>query len=349
MAKYYSIENVLKVDAEYNILFGERSNGKSYAVKEYCFKHFLEDGKKFVYLRRYSMDINNAMVQSYFDDIPIEKISKKEYNMLEVRAKKIYLCFYDNDQDKITKRKQCGYVMHLSGGEHYKSTTYPNTDTIIFEEFVTNEGYLLNEPTKLMNIISTVLRKNTGKIFMIGNTVNRICPYFSEWQLTNIPKQAQGTIDIYNVHYDELTVKIACEYCESATSKNKMIFGKTADNIVKGSWECDTYPKPPSGKHNILCKILLQHEQFNYELFLLNSDLGIFVKVQPVTKEILSFEKYSFVITKKFTEDIRFSDTLKYFPISKTLKKLYDMGKFTYSDNLTGTEFNNIYKDWGFF
>ena len=31
--KYYSIENLLNKKAEYNILLGERSNGKSYAVK----------------------------------------------------------------------------------------------------------------------------------------------------------------------------------------------------------------------------------------------------------------------------------------------------------------------------
>lgn len=349
MGKYYSLENILKVDAEYNILFGERANGKSYAVKDYVFKHFLEDGKKFVYLRRYSMDITPAMVSSYFDDIDIEKLSKKEYNLLEVRAKKIWLAYYDSDQDKITKRKQCGYVMHLSGGEHYKSTTYPNTDTLIFEEFVTNEGYLVNETTKLMNIISTVLRNNKGKIFMIGNTVNRICPYFSEWQLTNIPTQKQGTIDIYNVHYDELTIKIACEYCESSTAKNKMFFGKTADNIVKGSWDVDTYPKPPSGKHDILCQILLEHEQFSYEIVIMESENGVFVKVQPVTKKILSYNKYAFVVTHSFNEDVRYTPSLKIFPISKNLRWLYENGKFVYSDNLTGTEFNNILKDWVFF
>ena len=34
--KYYNIENLLKQKAEYNILLGERSNGKSYAVKYMC-------------------------------------------------------------------------------------------------------------------------------------------------------------------------------------------------------------------------------------------------------------------------------------------------------------------------
>ena len=32
--KYYSIDKIKKLDCEYNILLGERSNGKSYAVKQ---------------------------------------------------------------------------------------------------------------------------------------------------------------------------------------------------------------------------------------------------------------------------------------------------------------------------
>ena len=33
-SKYYSLNNILKKDAQYNIIFGQRSNGKTYAVKK---------------------------------------------------------------------------------------------------------------------------------------------------------------------------------------------------------------------------------------------------------------------------------------------------------------------------
>ena len=33
--KYYSLNNLLKTESQYKMLLGERSNGKSYAVKEY--------------------------------------------------------------------------------------------------------------------------------------------------------------------------------------------------------------------------------------------------------------------------------------------------------------------------
>lgn len=347
--RYYSLNNILGVNAVYNIIYGMRSNGKSYAVKKYCVEEsFLHSDRKFVYLRRYSLDINTYSVQQYFSDLPIKDITNGEYNAIEVYRKMINLVAMDLD-GKIEKRKHVGYVMHLSGVEHFKSLAYPDVENIIFEEFVTNEGYLQNETTKLMSIISTVFRDRDGKIFMIGNSVNRICPYFSEWQLTNIPTQEVNTIDTYNVNYEDVTIKIACEYCgDSDSSNNKFFFGRQADSIIKGHWECDTYPKPPTernGKHSVLSRILLHHEQFDYIINLMEDRDGyVYLKITPSGN--LSIDSYDMVITKEFSVQPLHVRTLKYFTIGKKLKMLFDSGKVCYSDNLTGTEFNNIIAEW---
>ena len=34
-SKFYSLDGILEKDADYNIIFGERSNGKTYAALEY--------------------------------------------------------------------------------------------------------------------------------------------------------------------------------------------------------------------------------------------------------------------------------------------------------------------------
>ena len=325
-----------------------RSNGKSYAVKKYCVEESFLHDKKFVYLRRYSLDINAYSVEQYFSDLPIKEITDSQYNSIEV-YKKMINAVYKNDDGKIEKRKHIGYVMHLSGVEHFKSLAYPDVFNIIFEEFVTNEGYLVNETTKLMNIISTVFRDREGRIFMIGNSVNRICPYFSEWQLTNIPTQEVNTIDTYTVKYDDVSIKIACEYCgNNDTSNNKFFFGRQADSIIKGQWECDTYPKPPNernGKHNVISRILLHHEQFNYIINLMEDNNGyVYLKITPSGN--LSIDSYDLVLTKEFNVLPLHVRTMKFFSIGKKLKMLFESGKVCYSDNLTGTEFNNILCDW---
>ena len=38
--KYYRLKNILSKNATYNVMFGERSNGKTYAVQEYCLKKY---------------------------------------------------------------------------------------------------------------------------------------------------------------------------------------------------------------------------------------------------------------------------------------------------------------------
>ena len=49
--KWYSLDNILKYDAQYYIIYGERSNGKSYAVDKYIIDKFFKDGKQFAFVK----------------------------------------------------------------------------------------------------------------------------------------------------------------------------------------------------------------------------------------------------------------------------------------------------------
>ena len=40
--KFYSLKNILSKDAQYNIIFGERSNGKTYSVLKYGLEKFCQ-------------------------------------------------------------------------------------------------------------------------------------------------------------------------------------------------------------------------------------------------------------------------------------------------------------------
>ena len=40
--KYYSLNNILKKHAQYNVIFGKRSNGKTFACLEYGIKEFFK-------------------------------------------------------------------------------------------------------------------------------------------------------------------------------------------------------------------------------------------------------------------------------------------------------------------
>lgn len=83
---------------------------------------------------------------------------------------------------------------------------------------------------------------------MLGNTVNKYCPYFNEMGLTHVKEQEQGTIDLYT--YGESTLKVAVEYCESLNKSKESNKYFAFDNsklqmITHGTWEIDIYPHVP--------------------------------------------------------------------------------------------------------
>lgn len=75
---------------------------------------------------------------------------------------------------------------------------YPNVKNIIFDEFISRSIYLADEPNKLMNFYCTVDRKqNKVKLWLLGNTISRVCPYLTEWGLQPIiAKMKQGDIAV---------------------------------------------------------------------------------------------------------------------------------------------------------
>ena len=55
-------------------------NGKSYQAKKTVIDNAYHNDRKFVYLRRYKADIKTKAVESYFEDMPISKMTKGEYD-----------------------------------------------------------------------------------------------------------------------------------------------------------------------------------------------------------------------------------------------------------------------------
>ena len=94
--KYYDLKPLLDTGCNYMILYGMRSNGKSYAVK----KHIIEEalnGRNFVYLRRWSEDIKASSVAAYFDDMPFLELTGGKY--AGIMPYQGYFYFYNPGED----------------------------------------------------------------------------------------------------------------------------------------------------------------------------------------------------------------------------------------------------------
>lgn len=252
--KYYSLKPILKRKAVYNVVIGERSNGKTFACLKLALENYFEKGEQFAYIRRWSTDVKpsrlNQLFASVIDSGILEKYSHGDYATIIFKSGCFYLANYNNEGKPIYSDTDIlGYAMSLNESEHLKSISFPTVSTIVFDEFLSN-NYLMNEFILFMNVVSTIVRQRTNVIiFMLGNTVSKYSPYFKELGLTNVLKMQQGTIDVYTYGNSKLTV--AVEYCASMEKSKKNNFYFAFDNprlkmITGGSWELGIFPHKPA-------------------------------------------------------------------------------------------------------
>ena len=253
--KYYNLQKILSKKCVYNIIFGERSNGKTYSVLKYALEQYANTGGQLAIVRRWREDIIGRRASDIFNAInannEVEKITKGLYTGVTYYSGKFYLCNYDEKGKPVYNiETDCfAYAFALSEMEHNKSISYPNITTIMFDEFLTKHVYLQDEFILFMNTISTIVRQRSDvTIFMLGNTVNKYCPYFEEMGLKHIKEMVQGSIDVYT--YGESELKVAVEYCASISKQKKSNFYFAFNNpklhmITSGAWELDIYPHLP--------------------------------------------------------------------------------------------------------
>lgn len=252
--KYYSLDNILSKNADYNIIFGERSNGKTYAALKYGIERYINTGEQMAYIRRWREDLRGKRAENLFANHVanglIEELTDGKFNEIFYLSNKWFLSYYDKDKNKrYPDSTPFCFGFCLSEQEHEKSSSYPNVTTIVFDEFLTRRIYLPDEFMLYMNLLSTIIRQRDNvKVFMLGNTVNKFCPYFQEMGLKNVGVMEQGTIDIYR--FGEHGATVAVEYCDTivkqkASNKYFCFDNQNLQMITGGKWELAVYPHLP--------------------------------------------------------------------------------------------------------
>lgn len=343
--KYYDITNMLSTKAQYMMLLGQRANGKSYQAKKTVLENAFKTGRKFVYLRRWKEDIKMKAVNAYFGDMPISEITYGKYDTVKAWNGELFFA-KTTEEGELEKGECIGRFCALNESERYKSWTFIDYDYIVYEEFITDKVYLVDEPRNLQQFVSTVARDNRLTVLLIGNTLSRVCPYFSEWCLDGVLNQKQGTIEIYHYHVGEDVIDIAVEYCANNSVDNKMFFGQTAKQIVTGEWDTVDVPKLPRKQYEYekVYEVLFTYQKFSFviELLVEPKEGGLLLHIYPHTKERKIYRK----LTNEFSDLPNVTNKLD---ISKRPEALmvncFRLDKVCYSDNLTGSDFRRIMQE----
>lgn len=353
--RFYDIKHLLKdyPSAHYYVVFGERSNGKTYSALSYALERYVKSGEQFAYVRRFGEDIRKKNLSNLFSSHAengfIKEVTSGIFNSVNYTTSKFY---FESDTEDSTERSEepCGYAFDLNSMEHYKSISFPKITTIIFDEFMSRSGYLPNEWILFVNTVSTIVRQRSNiKIIMLGNTVNKVCPYFQEMGLTHIKDQKPGTVDVYE--YGDTGLQVVCEYTESSAKRG----GKDSDvyfafdnpelkMITTGAWEIAVYPHLTT---KILPKDIVANFfiDFNDELLhgeIVVKDDGTFIFLHAKTSPIKD-ENSDIVYTSKpdCRWNYRMSLTKHSDRLSLFILKCLRENKIFYSTNEVGEIFRN--------
>lgn len=354
--KYYNIERIKQIDAQYKILLGGRNIGKSYAVKHDVVKECYTTGDEFIYLRRWDEDIKTKYVLQYFGDLDVNAITDGKYTDVYIYQGKIYFCNYDENYH-VKEKYLIGYAHSLNQNERYKSQIYPRVKYVIFEEFITDKLYLPNECETLQQYTSTIFRERTGVTYMVGNTISKLCPYFNEWKLEKV-----ATMKIHDIHLFENTtvvitdndavdiiVKVAVEMCGAENVFSKMAFGDSASMIVKNTWKTKTCPQLDKGvyeRSDILHTVYVQADNLMFKMQLLNYNKNLFWYVTPQTKEIRDIEHKRFISQNASMYPLH---TCSFAPLSDNERIAFDLiiqKKIFYCNNTCGSDFEQVLRKY---
>lgn len=250
--EYYSLKKIDSKKAIYNVIIGQRSNGKTYSVVEKIIKNYFKTGERGAYIRRLKEDLtftNLSKLMNPHIEL-IKKLSKGRYNNVKYYRGEFYLVNRAENGD-IIEQSETGIIKtySLNAWESAKGADNGYFGIILFDEFLTRAFYLKDEFIIFTQVLSSIIRDRDGAIiYMIANTVNKYCPYFAEMGLTNIDKMTQGTIDVYRYGNSDLTV--AVEYCADIGTSKKVAKYFAFNNprlqmVTSGTWEIASYPHCP--------------------------------------------------------------------------------------------------------
>lgn len=344
--KYYSLKKILAKHADYNVIFGERSNGKTYAALEYGLRQYIKTGKQMCYIRRWREDLRGKRAESLFSGHVasglISRLTGGRWNEVFYLSGKWFLSYYNPE----TKKRAPDMIpfcfgFALSEVEHDKSTSYPNVTTIIFDEFLTRRYYLPDEFVTFMNVLSTIIRsRDDVRVFMLGNTVNKFCPYFTEMGLKNVTAMEQGTIDVYR--FGEHGATVAVEYAASTTSNKPSNKYFCFDNqqlqmITGGKWELAVYPHLPR-KYKpsdivFVYFIEFQDQLLQAEVISIDNELFTYIhrKTTPLKAGVLT---YSLIPSSKPWYRRRLLSTAT--KVEARVSRFFAIEKVFYQDNEVG-------------
>lgn len=385
LLKYWTMEHLVNLPewllTTIIFLFSVRDTGKSFAVREYVIKDYLkrinEKRKRFIYLRRYDIEVDAGAVERYFADIInlkedqernwLEIFSDGKWNNVRVRNHEIQFVYEKivekknkrtgdiTKELKLTNRETVGYYFCLNTDAKYiKSQGFDDVQNIIFEEAVPVDGRFLNsrEPEMLLDLISTVFRRERGKVFCIFNQTLRDNIYANYFGMDMTANNFEpGDIHKYKFITEKgEEIYSILEWCNlednahTSSMVGNSVGSKINDNVFLTKQQ-NTITQEELSKYGepIYTVIICKNEKFRYicDMYLDEDNANTFIYIYP--KKIgTTIKPGDRVITKELSLNPLYTQRLEPLLNSKidiAFMQTLDANRVYFCNNLIGSEF----------
>ena len=369
--KYYDITPIEKEDAVYNVIYGQRSFGKTFAMIYRALKIYWEHRSKgelyqFAYLRRYDEAIQGNVARSICDtvicdgngDNRVLEITGGMFDTIVFRAGEFKLS-HTNPETGMTKKDNNPfmYAFAMNTWDKMKGGSFPHVQEIWLEEFVevSTKPYLKNEFVIFQNVISTLARKRHVKVWLTGNSINPHCPYWDWMGLTKILEQKPGTIDIYKIGKTDrkIAVERTADTPEYSRSKltNAYLFAfedPRLKMITQGDWEIGSYPLIQEEVHakDICGRFFVEFRERLYQGDIVSNDKGYFIYMHTHNDPLYPPTDYDLIYSLDYSPNANYRRRLDrwFTKAEETIIMLFRQDKVFYDSNFTGNAIENYLK-----
>ena len=272
---FYDLQPLLDHDPDISVIWGQRSNGKTYQCLLYALKTYKKEKRTFVYVRRWAEDIVVKSMTKLMSPLPVEEIFGKHKAIKFFRGAFI---LYDTE-DEDFEEQTLGWAVALNQVAHTKSQTFQDAKVIILDEFLQlkSERQLRDEFDAWEQTVSTIVRTLQDiKIFIVGNSICKYSPYFSPYGIDPNTIEQGEIKEIMLTNEEGEPTKVVAEWC-----KYNPKIGQRTSKYVRGSrmartgeWEIQEVANIPHTDNE------MAYEQMLCSMFdpVMGLNLGIFVR-----------------------------------------------------------------------
>ena len=184
---YYKYNKICSYNAVFNYIVGGRGLGKTYGAKVRAVKKFIKNGEQFILLRRHKGELDSR--ETFFDDF-LTEFPDWDFRVKGFAAQ---IAPASTRDEESREWDTMGWFIALSQGQSHKGRPFPRVTTIIFDEFILEEGlvhYLKNEAKKMKDFYNTVDRsQDKTTVFFLANAVSIMNPHFLEYKVMPVEGQ----------------------------------------------------------------------------------------------------------------------------------------------------------------